>query len=174
MSFKLFRLLRFFVQVTVGSLLFLLGILFIFIAFSSQIQNKIIAFVSSSPWFFVLSGVSLLLLSFALVIYAFKMIYRRHVQIRTGSLDIRLDESVIRAYLDAYWKKHFPESKIQYELIFERRRVKVLANLPYLPLEDQKTFLEKVKKDFNHLFGDLLGYPYDVHFIATFEGNEIV
>ena len=174
MSFKLFRLLRFIAQFTLGCLLFLLGVLVIIISFSSQMQTKFFGFISGNPLLFVLIGLGLILIAFAIVLYAIKKMYKRHIQIRTGPLDIRLDENIIRRYLDAYWKKQFPESPIQYELIFERRKTKILADFPYLPMEDQKAFLEGVKRDFIHLFGETLGYPYDVHFIATFEGNESI
>ncbi len=43
-----------------------------------------------------------------------------------------------------------------------------MADLPALPLPEQKQFLEKVKHDFSDLFGRVLGYPHDVSLDCKF------
>jgi hypothetical protein len=94
------------------------------------------------------------------------------VHIRTGKNALILDENVIHQYLEAYWEEHFPKSHIPFDLTFKKHSLQIVADLPAIPLSEQKIFLERVRHDFSDLFGRVLGYPYDVNFIASFQADK--
>ena len=52
----------------------------------------------------------------------------------------------------------------------KKNSIQVVADLPFLADNTaQDHCLEKIQKDFSQLFGDTLGYPNEVHFIAHFQ-----
>ena len=51
----------------------------------------------------------------------------------------------------------------------QKKELIIAADLPQLSIVEQKKILEEVKNDLNQLFVKTLGYPYDVHLIASFK-----
>jgi hypothetical protein len=105
----------------------------------------------------------------SIVIYTLLKPLHRYLHIRTGNLGVVLDENVIRQYLDAYWQKQFPSTQVPFNLNFKKNSLQIVADLPSIPFPEQKAFLEQVKQDFSDLFNRVLGYPYDVHLLASFQ-----
>ena len=108
------------------------------------------------------------LIGLSIVIYSVLSTRHRSVMIRTGTLAVAVDEAVVRQYLELYWQEQFPETHITCRIKLKKHALQISADLPSLPPEEQRIFLEKVKNDFRELFGVLIGYPHEVHFIANF------
>lgn len=91
------------------------------------------------------------------------------MHIRTGLFSVTVDEKMIYQYIELYWQKLFPYNQVPFNLSFKKHELEIIAELPSLPLIEQKNLLEKIKLDFSDMFGRLLGYPHDVHLIASFK-----
>ena len=108
------------------------------------------------------------------MVYTLLNTRRCYTHIRTGAQAVILDENVIQQYLEAYWLEQFPDTHVAYELSIRKNSIQIVADLPALPLSEQKQFLEKVKHDFSEYFWmRFLGYPHDVHLIASFQADGI-
>jgi hypothetical protein len=138
---------------------------------SPFLQNITTHFILENTLIPSLFGLSFTLIGLSIVIYTFLKTRHHYLQIRTGKLNIILDENIVRQYLETYWQAHFPQSHIPCDLTFKKHSLQIVADLPPLPLSEQKAFLEQVQHDFKDLFGNVLGYPYDVHLIASFQSN---
>jgi hypothetical protein len=171
MSFKLGRFFTLASSFIMGSFFFILGAFSIILPWSPYLQKVTTQFILENTLILSLFGLGFTLIGISIVIYTLLKTRHRYVQIRTGDLGIILDENVIHQYLEAYWQKHFPSAQVPFELCFKKHSLQIIADLPYLPFMEQKAFLEQVRQDFSDLFGRVLGYPYDVQLIASFQSN---
>jgi hypothetical protein len=170
MSFRVFFYLA--IRLIIGSFFFIFGAFSIILPWSQFLQSVTARFILEDTLILSLFGLGFVLIGLSLVIYTLLKTRHRYVQIRIGKQAIILDENVIRQYLETYWQEHFPQSHVLFDLSFKKQSLQVVADLPALPLSQQKIFLEQVKQDFNYLFEHLLGYPYDVLLIANFRKDQ--
>jgi hypothetical protein len=173
MSFKLGRFFYLAISFAIGSLFLIFGTLSIALPWFSFLQTMTAHLIFEHTLILFIFGLGFTLIGFSIFVYAFLKTRRHYVQIRIGKFSISLDENVVHQYLENYWKEHFPEAHVPFDLSFNKHSLQIVADLPTLPLREQKAFLERIKQDFSDLFGRVLGYPYDVHFIASFQSDKV-
>lgn len=169
-----FRLARFFhvtISLITGIFFFLLGAFGIALPWSPFLQTATTQFILENFLILSLFGLGFFLMGLSIIIYTILSTRRRTIFVRTGTLAVALDENVIHQYLEAYWHEHFPKSHISFNITCKKNVIQIAADLPYMPMDEQKLFLDGVKDDFSDLFSRVLGYPYDVHLIASFESK---
>jgi hypothetical protein len=169
MSFKFGRFFSLVISFIIGSFFFIFGAFSVILPWSPHLQTVTTQFIVENTLILSLFGLGFTLIGISIVIYTLLKTQHRYIQIRTGELGIVLDENIIHHYLEHYWQENFPKTYIPFNLNFKKHSLQIIADLPSLPLIEQKAFLERVKQDFSDLFGRVLGYPYDVHLIASFQ-----
>jgi|GEM_PF-2228356 len=172
MSFKTERFFSFMMSFFIGSFFLVSGVLSIILAWSALMQNMTTQLILERPFALSLIGFALTLIGLSIVTRTLLKTRHRYVQVQIGKLGIFLDENVIHQYLETYWQKQFPNSSVRFNLGLKRHSLQIIAHLPFLPLPEQKVFLERVKQDFSDLFGRVLGYPYDVQLLASFQQDK--
>ena len=172
MSFNLSRLISSAIHFVIGPFFFILGIFGLLLPWSSFLQNLALQLILERPFILSLFGLGFVLIGLSIAAYTVLHSRHRTVRIRTGDLSIALDEKLIHESLEIYFQEHFPRIQIHFTLYLKKHSAEVVANLPPFSLAEQKIFLEQIKQGFNHLFGQVLGYPYDVHFIANFQSEQ--
>jgi hypothetical protein len=152
------------------SLFFLvLGIFSLILAWSPLVKESVAHFIANDALITTLFGIGLFLIGLSIFVYAIFIAKHRYIHLQTGHRSVTLDEGVIQSYLENYWTEQFPKHFVPTHLTVKKHSIQIVANLPYLPQTEQKTFLEKVKRDFNNLFGQTLGYSHDVQLFASFD-----
>lgn len=174
MNFKLGRFFYLAISFIIGSFFFIIGAFSIILPWSSFLQKETTQFILENTLVLSLFGLGFALIGLSIVIYTILKTQHRYVHIRTGKNAVILDENVIRQSLERYWQEHFPNSQVTFQLNLKKHALQIIADLPFVPLPEQKIFLERVKHDFSDLFGRLLGYPYDVHLIASFQAPSTI
>lgn len=169
MSFKIGHYFYLLMTFLLALFLLLLGIFSTALPWSHFLQTKLIDFITTHTVLLSVFGPGFILVGISLLLYTFLNTKRRYIHIQTGSQPITIDESVIHQYLETYWQEQFPKSHIPSHLTFKKNSIEIVADLPYLPKQDQKVFLEQVKTDFSDLFGRFLGSQHTIHFIASFD-----
>lgn len=169
MSFKLARFFYLTISFVIGSFFFIMGAFSVILPWSLFLQKVTTQFILENTLVLSLFGLGFVLTGISLVIYTILHTRHRYIHIRTGKNSVMLDENVIRQYLEQYWLEHFPNTQVPFHLNFKKRSLQIVADLPFLPMSEQKAFLERVKDDFSDMFGRLMGYSYDVHLIASFQ-----
>ncbi|WP_068468208.1 hypothetical protein [Candidatus Protochlamydia phocaeensis] len=172
MSFKFARFLYLSINFILGTFFFIIGAFGIALPWSRFLQKAVILFISENTVMLSLFGLGFALIGLSIVIYTLLNTKRRYADIRIGSRSIAIDESLIDQYLKLYWKEHFPHQQVPFTISIRKHFLQVTAELPFIPESEQPLFLERVKHDFSDLFSRLLGYPHDVHFIASFEPSK--
>lgn len=169
MNFKLARFFYVTISFITGIFFFLFGAFGIVLPWSPFLQKATAQFILENTLMLSLFGLGFALMGLSILIYTILSTRHRTILVRTGTLAVAVDENVIHQYLEAYWQEHFPKSPISFSLTFKKHALQIAADLPYMPMDEQKIFLDGVKDDFSDLFGRVLGYPYDVHLIASFQ-----
>jgi hypothetical protein len=172
MSFKVGRFFYLAISFIMGSFFFIFGAFSIILPWSSFLQTVATQFILDNTLILSLFGLGFVLMGLSIVIYTLLKTRHHYVQIRTGHLGITLDENIIHQYLETYWQEQFPQTHIPFNLNFKKNALQVIADLPSFPLQEQKILLERIKQDFSDLFGRILGYPHDVHLIASFQTDK--
>jgi hypothetical protein len=169
MNFNFGRFFYLLLNFVVGVFFLACGILGIMLPWSPALQQAATQLIVENTVMLSLFGLGFTLIGLSLIIYALLSTRRRYTTIRTGAFAVTLDKNIVHDYLEAYWEEHFPEAHVPFDLTLKKRSIQIRADLPAMPYDEQKIFLEKVKRDFSDLFGRLLGYPYDVHLTASFQ-----
>lgn len=144
----------------------------VILPWSSTLKFSIAEFFIENTVTLSLFGLSFILVGVSLVIYTFINTRRRYYFVRTGNQAVLVNHTVVCQYLEAYWKTQFPEAPVYFKVTIKRKSIEIVAELPALPLEDQRRVLEKIKDDLENLFGHTLGYSYDVHLYASFNQSK--
>lgn len=169
MSFKIGRFFYFLISIIVGLFFLLLGIVAMAIPVSETMRRIVISLINNQTYLFLLFGLGFFIVGLSIIISAFIRKKRRYNHIQINGGEVTIDEAVVQQYLQAYWKEHF-QVPIPSTVTIKKHAIQIVADFPYLPIEEQRTFLERLQKDFVHLFGKTLGYPYEVDLMASF-GN---
>lgn len=172
MSFKLGRFFYLAISFVIGTFFFVLGAFSIVLPWSVFLQSVSTRFILQNTLILSLFGFGFVLMGLSIVIYTILNTRRRYIHIRTGERAVTIDQTVVQQYLESYWHEHFPKSPVSFQLSIKKQSIQIIADLPALPLHEQKVFLEHVKQDFSELFSHQLGYPYDVHLIASFQADK--
>lgn len=169
MNFKFRRFFHLVISFIIGAFFFTVGVFSIILPWSSHLLGSTIRFLTENTLILSLFGLGFALIGLSMVIYTFLNTRHRYAHIKTGSHATLIDENLIEQYLEAYWKERFPHQSIPFYLTIRKKSLQIVAHLPAVPEDEQHLLLESINHDFSSLFGDLLGYPNDVHFIASFD-----
>lgn len=169
MSFKCGRIISLLLSAIIGSFFIIFGVFSLILPWSSYFQEATTQFFLKNTLIFSLFGLGFVLMGLSLIIYTSLQTRHHFIEIRTGDFSVNLDENVIKQYLETYWQEQFPKSHIPFDLTFKKKFIQIVANLPPLQPSDQDQFLEKVKRDLNEMFSQFIGYPNEVHLIASFQ-----
>ena len=168
---KLGRFFYLSISLITGSFFIIIGAFSILLPWSIYLQQETIRLITENALILSLFGMGFVLIGLSIMIYTILATRHHYIIVRTGNLAVAVDEAIVHQYLEAYWQEQFPGRQIPFHLKFKKYALQITADLPTLPLEEQSIFLEKVKQDFTDIFGRLLGYPHEIHLIASFESK---
>lgn len=155
----------------IGLFFLMLGIICIILPWSPSIRTGIIEFILENSTAISLFGFGFLVIGIMLMVNLYLSSKRHYYYIRVGRRSISIDEEIIRQYLQTYWKQLFPYEEIPTRLVMKKNRIKVVAELPHIPLGEQKLFVERVQDDIQDIFSRSLGYPHDFLLSLSFHGK---
>jgi hypothetical protein len=147
------------------------GVLALGLAWSPVVRTETITFILEQRWALFSIALILLIGGVTLIAYVIKESRRRYLYVTTGQNACLLDESFIEQYLNVYWKQLFPTQDISYELNIKKNKIKIYAHFPPFPLDEQKRFLEKQRRELSNIFSRLIGYPHDIILGASFKSD---
>lgn len=138
------------------------------IPWADQIRYSVIHFISENPIALFFFGLSIALIGIALIATIVFNSQRRYYHIQSGSHPITLSETVVSDYLNSYWKKLFPNQETPCRVLIRKKKIQVTADLPFVPILEQKSLLEKIEKDLLSTFRDVLGYREELDVSISF------
>jgi hypothetical protein len=136
----------------------LIGLVCLIFPWSQTMKNEVISFILNNSTAIFLLGFGLFVIGIARICFIISGMKRSYFHLRSGSRPIWIDESLIQNYLDNYWKTLFPFSAVSNRVVLKRNKIYLMADLPYVPISEQKELIHKIKTDLSDMFALILGY----------------
>lgn len=150
----------------------ILGFFSILTALLVNIRITFASFILNNALLLFLFGLCLFVCGLALIIHTLLSCKRKYTIIRTGKNEVTVSEILIQEYLNAYWQKLFPGKSVSSHIIVKKHTIKIIADLPAIPYEDQKHILERIERDIQDLFRDTLGYREEIELAVSFQNTD--
>jgi hypothetical protein len=150
-------------------LFILVGIVGVMIPWSADIRTGLVQFILEDSLAISLFGFAGIVIGLAMAIHVLLNARRQCYHLRSGNKSVTIDETVVKQYVDLYWKQLFPNNDIPNRLAIKNNIIYIHADFPYLPIEQQRPLLERVRQDLKSRFKKSMGYTEDFHLYASFQ-----
>lgn len=146
-----------------------LGLIGILIPWFPMVRTDVIQFILEDSLAIFLFGFCFVIIGLGCVFYIALNSRRHYYHVRSGPYAVQIDENLIQDYLETYWKQIFPHSSVPSRLQLKKNKIHLTADLPFIPPEEQKATLEKIKEDLSQIFASFLGYKQTFYLSASFQ-----
>lgn len=152
------RFTYFFICAIAAFLYIALGMIGILLAWSVDMQMKIIDIVLSDGILLSIVSLTFLAIGICLIFHLVRKVKHSSYSIKNDSHHILIDETIILKYVQSYWKRLFPEREVNTQLEFKNNKIRIFADLPNVPTNDQTALSSKISEDLREIFDHILGY----------------
>lgn len=167
MSHLLYSLIRF----VIALFFILIGIVGILIPWSLHVRTLLTKFIFEDALAISLFGFTFFVIGLALATHVMLSTKRRYYEIKSPGISAVVNEAVIQDYLKTYWKQLFPTSDIPCHITFKDNKIHIVADLPYLPIQEQRPLTERIRTDLAAIFTKTLGYNDDLFLSVSFQNQ---
>jgi hypothetical protein len=147
----------------------MLGIISIMLPWSPNIRTDLVQFILEDSVMIFLFGFALMVIGVAIVVNVLLGFKHHYYEIRSKNHAMYIDESLFQDYLNTYWKHLFPNQDIPNRVTIKRNKVHVIADLPPIPLNEQKAIIQRVESDLSDIFTRLIGYRNEYIISISFQ-----
>ncbi len=141
------------------------------IAISPYARAEAITFLLESTNLIILFGLLFIVIGIISFFYLVQSTKRKYYTLKSQKLEIDVSESVIIKYLKNYFRELYPYNDIPCQIELKKRRAEITADLPFVPLAEQKELLKKIEEDLNSIFRDQIGYRNELKVSISFSPN---
>lgn len=152
----------------IATFLIFLGVIAMMLPWSTSIRTDLVTFILENSIAISLIGFGFFILGVAWWVNLWQSSKRSYYQVRVGNKKILIDESILQHYVDAYWQQLLPGKEVPNQLIIRNNQIKIVADLPYKPVEERKAFLETVQQELQDLLTNVLGYSQEFVLAVSF------
>ena len=160
-----------FISFVVALFFMLIGIVGLMIPWSINVRTLLTQFIFEDSLAISLFGFVFFLIGVAVAVNILFNASRRYYKINSKNVSTTVDEAVIQEYLNTYWKQIFPDNDIPCLLTIKENKIHIAVDLPYLPIQEQKPLLERIRKDLVGIFAKILGYSDEFYLSASFQSQ---
>ena len=150
----------------------LLGGFTFILTFSSSLQANLLDLIRNNFWILFLFGLGFVLIGITLSAYSVLTHRKSYLKTKTGSNLTLISENVIHTYLESYFEKLFPEQRIPFRFLIKKKKMQVIADLPFFPLEEQKNLLNLIESDLSEILSEKIGYTESLELILSFANKK--
>lgn len=153
----------------VGIFSLCLGVLCFFIPTSEQGLEKLAQFIMLNSWFSYIFGIFFLIIGLSIIINVRLGAKKQYYRIKAGNRVTVLDEKIFEQYLDTYWKELFPKNEVTSRASIKKNKLFITADLPHVPILEQKELLKQMESDLNDVLIKYLGYHQEYILSVSFQ-----
>lgn len=146
-----------------------IGIISFFLPETEEGLRTLAQFILQNTWLTYLFGFLFITVGVAILINIKLNVKKQYYKIKAGNKLTLLDEKIFEQYLDTYWKELFPKLEIPSHATIKNNKLYITANLPSVPLAEQKTLLQQVESDLNEILIKYLGYHQEYILSISFQ-----
>lgn len=159
------------INLLVAALLIVLGIFIFMIPRAAHFQQLAMNLLTDRTHLFSLLGIGVGIIG-VLLLAAIYIMNRRHSYYLTmGSHILTIDESIVKKYLDEYWKECFPGHDLHQELAIKNNLLYLTVDLPYVAFDEQRKVLERIESDLQELFSRVFDYRKEFYITVSFQAE---
>lgn len=148
-----------------------LGIISLIIPWSSYARTELITFLLENNILLTFFGFTLLALGLIALFYLIQNSKRKYFTIKSSELEADVSETVISKYLSTYFRELYPLNDVACKVELKKKKAVVIADLPYVPENEQKELLKKIEEDLTDLFRDVIGFRHELKVSVSFSPN---
>jgi hypothetical protein len=140
-------------------LIMLIGVLLIGMEYAPHLKYAIARFFEEDTRSLLSMGL-VVLGSGILLLMGFCAMHRGlFYRVKMGGQEVTIDGPILRAYVDSYWKKMFPELSLATEVVVSsKQKIEVFVEMPPLPFEEQEQVIKKAEEELPRFFSKHVGY----------------
>lgn len=140
----------------------LLGFMGMILPWSTYVRTEVIDFLLSNSLLVFIFGFSLFVVGIGALAQMLHSMKRSYTTFKEGNTRVDISEEVVRDYLLTYFHDLFPHTEIPCQIQFKKKKVQIIADLPFVAQDNQKELLKKIESDLSGIFRDILGYRNDL------------
>ncbi len=146
-------------QFAFALLVILTGGLFFGLQYAPHLRFSLGRFIAESPLPFSLIGLLILGCGILLLLGFYAMNRGVYLSVSMGKGDVLIDPSLIRGYLEAYWKGKFPDQDLSVEVTVSKgQMLQMFVEMPSFPTQEPGAFLEKAEAELSTILQSKIGY----------------
>lgn len=149
----------------------LLGVIGLLFPWFPSMRETLVHFIMENSLMMFLFGIALTVSGVAMISHLIYTSRRHSYEIRSGRQIYRIEQSLIEDYLNTYWKQLFPKIEIPNHVSIQKNKIHITADLPYIPIEQQKSLLERIEHDLSDIFTRVLGYRDEYIISISFQSK---
>lgn len=153
----------------IGIFFICFGIICLFIPNSESKLNELVLFIIENPWLPYLASLFFLTIGVVVFINTRLNSKKHYYKIKAGNRVTVLDEKIFEQYLDTYWKELFPKSEIPSRASIKNNKLTITADLPFIPLSQQRPLIQQIEQDLNEILIKYLGYHQEYFISINFQ-----
>lgn len=144
------------------------GVSALTISFSAYARSELITFLLENTNLIILFGLLFIAIGIISFFYLIQSTKRKYYTLKSQQLEIDVSESVMLKYLKSYFRELYPYNDVPCQIELKKRRAEVTADLPFVPLADQKDLLKRIEEDLTSIFRDQIGYRNELKVSISF------
>lgn len=169
----MFNLLYYLIVFVIAIFFVILGLIAAILPWSTGLRTDIVEFILANSIAISLFGFGFMIIGGIMILNLILNARRKYYHARVGSNLVTIDEAVIQRYLQAYWERLFPNKEVPTRLVIKKNKIKITADLPYTPQNEQEEFITQVKQDLREIFTKILGYPNEFVLSLSFQSKKV-
>lgn len=146
-----------------------LGLIGVVLPWSAGLRTDIVEFILANSIAISLFGFGFIIIGGTLLLNMILSTRRRYYNEKVGSNLITIDETVMLRYLQMYWERIIPTQEVPTRLLIKKNKIKISADFPFIPREEQDALIANIKQDLREIFTKVLGYPYEFSLSLSFQ-----
>lgn len=160
------------ISLAVALFFIVLGVLSMILLFSPEIRGSLVQFILQNSVMLFLFGFGFLVVGAAIVAHIIVNAKKKHYHIKSNNQSIYISEDVFQEYVSSYWKQLFPNQDVPNQVILKKDKIQIVAELPFVPIPEQKKIITRIERDLSELFNRLIGYRKEYILSLSFQPEQ--
>lgn len=156
------------IKFCIGLIFIASGIAGMLVPWSAAIRTAFIEWLLEGSMDIMLFSFGFFVIGVYLVIYSLQHARIKYHRIKIDDPSIQISETLVQDYLGSYWKSLFPSSDVPCKLEMRKKKIAIQADLPFIPMDDQKELLQRIENDLSELFRKIFGYRHRLDILISF------
>ncbi|MCH1429723.1 MAG: hypothetical protein GWP59_04060 [Chlamydiales bacterium] len=136
---------------------------------SDTAKNWIVSLIFTQSFLLLFLALCFSLLSFLFIRHLKENSKKTYIQVKVGEHQATIYQDVIHKHLENFWKALFPERIINSEVKLSKDSIEVIAELPEVPVAQQKDMLGKIEHDLQEFLQSQFGYYKEFLLTISFQ-----